>query len=125
MPFTFVQARLNRAFSAWLHGLAGKEKQSMDALLADIRMMNNSSVHEGLGNARMYNKAGVWVRDLPALTGVNTGANRLIYSPVEKDEVETAKKLSGHVVVHGIGDPHDASGYKQVNKFTDINWLIH
>jgi hypothetical protein len=121
---SFVQARLRSKFSTWLHGLSGDEKSNMDALLADIRMMNNPAVHQKLGNARMYT-AGFWVRDLPALKGIATGGNRLIYSKISKDANETARGLAGHVEVYGIGDPHTGSGYSQVNKFTDINWLIY
>lgn len=124
MPHTFVQARLNRRFSSWLHGLSGGEKDAMDALLADIRMMNNPSVHQKLGNVRLYT-AGFWVRDLPPLKGIDGGGNRLIYSDITQDDNEKKKGFPGHVEVHGIGNPHNSSGYNQVNKFTEIKWLIH
>ncbi|WP_102109016.1 hypothetical protein [Oceaniglobus roseus] len=121
---SFVQARLNRAFSTFLHSLKGSEKADMDAILADIRMMNNPSVHQNLGNPRLYT-AGFWVRDLPAMKGVDKGANRLIYSALEQDANEKRRGLTGHVDVHGIGNPHDSSGFNQVKSFSQIKWLYH
>jgi hypothetical protein len=122
---SMIQARLRTRFANWLHGLSGTEKDGMDALLADIRMMNNKSKHQGLGDARLYSRAGVWVRDLPFLAGINIGANRLIYSQVSKDAHEVQRGFPGHVEVYGIGDPHDSSGFKQVNTFADIKWHIY
>jgi len=96
----------------------------MDEILADIRMMNNPSAHKKLGNVRKYT-AGFWVRDLPPLEGIDRGANRLIYSDISKDDAEVRKKMTGHVEVLGIGNPHDSSGYSQVSKLGDVRWTIH
>jgi len=101
----------------------------MDALLADIRMMHNKvandhgGAHQGIGGARLYTKAGVWVRDVSFLSGINTGGARLIYSQVMQSPAEKAAHQAGHVKVYGIGDPHDSSGFNQVQGFNQISWI--
>lgn len=117
----FISARLSHGFSAFLHGLPADEKKKMDAILADIRMMNNPSEHQKLGDARMYT-AGFWVRDAAFISGMNMGKNRLIYSQITKDAEEIAQNFPGHVTVYGIGNPHVSSGFSQVNTFADIKW---
>lgn len=119
---SFIQARISNRFGAQLGRLSKSERKKISTVMADIRMMNNASAHQGLGNPRMYNKIGMWVRDIDFLNNNQAGGNRLVYTPVSKDAAETRGQLSGHVDILGIGDPHSGSGYNQVNKLSDISW---
>lgn len=119
---SFIQARISQRFGAQLARLPAGERKKIGDVLSDIRMMNNSSAHNKLGNPRMYNKMGAWVRDIDFLNGGNAGGHRLVYTPVSKDANEVAQQLDGHVDVLGIGDPHNGSGFNQVNKLSDVNW---
>lgn len=119
---SFIQARISDRFGAQLGRLPADERSKISEVLADIRMMNNASAHKSLGNPRMYNRMGAWVRDIDFLSNGQAGGNRLIYTPVLKDQQEKEKGLDGHVEVLGIGDPHSGSGFSQVNKLGDVTW---
>ncbi len=75
--------------------------------------------------ARISQRFGAQLARLPAGERKkigNAGGHRLVYLPASKDAHEQEQKLDGHVDVLGIGDPHNGSGFNQVNKLSDVNW---
>ncbi|HXO99762.1 MAG TPA: hypothetical protein VN813_04635 [Luteibacter sp.] len=119
---SFIQVRFSNRFHAQVGRLPASEHRQLNKTLTDMRMMNNPSAHEKIGNPRMYNRMGAWVRDIDFLNNAQAGGYRLIYSPVTKDQHETTNGLDGHVEVLGIGDPHSGSGYRQVNTLAEVTW---
>lgn len=119
-PVGLVQARITDRFGKQLKRLTAAERDKFDLLLGDMRMAGSDN-HQSLGNPRKY-RMGAWVRDIPVITGGNAGKLRLIYTDVTKDAREVAAGHSGHVDVLGIGDPHDGSGFGQVNTLADVAW---
>ena len=116
-----VQVRITDRFGKQLQRLSSEERNKFNLLLGDMRMVGSDN-HQGIGNPRRYQKMGAWVRDIPVLTGGNSGKLRLIYTDQAKDANEIANNHAGHVDVLGIGDPHEGSGFSQVNRLSDVSW---